>query len=73
MSINTLNKVNNTLLAFYKSLNDYVTQDSYHNGLTIVSVEDVKDAIKLLENYKKNLESDKRKLEDNPNYWSSRR
>ena len=70
MSINTLDKVNNTLLAFYKSLNDYVTRDSYHNGLTIVSVE---DAIKLLENYKKNLESDKRKLEDNPNYWSSRR
>ena len=73
MAANELNTLYKTLLNLYRNLADYEIQTSYHNGLVLVSVEDIKAVIKLLENYKKNLESDKRKLEDNPNYWSSRR
>lgn len=51
-----------------KTLSDYHTQSSYLNGLVIITIDDLYETIKQLENYKEHLKADIREYDDNPNW-----
>ena len=51
-----------------KTLSDYYTQSSYLNGLVIITIDDLRETIKQLENYKEHLKADILEYDDNPNW-----
>ncbi len=63
-----IDAVNSIIVKLSKTLSDCHIQSSYLNGLVIIPIDDLYEAIKQLENYKEHLKADIREYDDNPNW-----
>ena len=64
-----IDAVNSIIAKLSETLDYYYnTQSSYLNGLVIIAVDDLYEAIKQLKNYKEHLKADIREYDDNPNW-----
>lgn len=64
-----IDAVNSIIAKLSKTLSDYYAQPLlYLNNLAIITIDDLYEAIKQLENYKEYLKADIREYDDNPNW-----
>lgn len=64
-----IDAVNSIIAKLSETLSNYYnTQSLYLNSLVIITIDDLYEAIKQLENYKEHLKADIREYDDNPNW-----